>query len=152
MIESQFNFDSINEIILCKNDFCSHFKVCNRKFAEFLLCRSFKILRRIPNPRDQDYFYSYENAEFTKIAWYQQLFNFISRCLYFITGPKVVVPILGLVRETPDETKNSRSGFFRSRRSRSRGWKHVWTGPSPVRVSGIPGHNLLSEVLPVSIC
>ena len=58
-----------------------------------------KTLERIPNRREQDYFYSYKNAEFAKIPWYQQLFNFISRCLYFMTGPKFVVPILGIVQQ-----------------------------------------------------
>ena len=63
------------------------------------MCRSITTLERIPNRRDQDYFYSYKNAEFTKIPWYKKLFHFIFRCLYFMTGPKFVVPILGIVRE-----------------------------------------------------
>ena len=58
-----------------------------------------KTLERIPNQRDEEYFYTYKNAEFIETPWYQQLFNFISRCLYFITGPKFVVPILGIVQE-----------------------------------------------------
>ena len=52
---------------------------------------------RIPNRRDQDYFDLYEIAQLKQTLWYQQLFNFISRCLYFMTGPKFVVPILGNV-------------------------------------------------------
>ena len=43
--------------------------------------------------------YFYKNAEFQRIPWYQQLFNFISQCLYFMTGPKFVVPILGIVKQ-----------------------------------------------------
>ena len=58
-----------------------------------------KTLERIPNRRDQDYFYLYENPQFQQIAWYQELFNFIFRCLYSMTGPKFVVPILGNVQE-----------------------------------------------------
>ena len=54
---------------------------------------------RFPNREDRDYFYLYENPQFQQIVWYQQLFNFISRCLYLVTGPKFVVPILGIVRE-----------------------------------------------------
>ena len=52
---------------------------------------------RIPNRRDQDYFDLYEIAQLKQTLWYQQLFNFIPRCLYFMTGPKFVVPILGNV-------------------------------------------------------
>ena len=58
-----------------------------------------KTLKRIPNRRDQDYFNLYDNPQFQQIVWYQQVFNFISRCLYFMTGPKFVVPILGNVQE-----------------------------------------------------
>ena len=58
-----------------------------------------KTLDRIPNRREQDYFYSYKNSDFIETPWYQQLFNFISRCLYFMTGPKFVVPILGIVQQ-----------------------------------------------------
>ena len=61
--------------------------------------RPIKTLERIPNRREQDYFYSYKNAEFAKIPWYQQLFNFLSQRLYFMTGPKFVVPILGIVQQ-----------------------------------------------------
>ena len=75
------------------------------------MCRSLTTLERIPNRRDEEYFYSYKNADFTPIPWYKQLFNFISRCLYFMTGPKFVVPILGIV---PDK-ENSR---FRVKRFR----------------------------------
>ena len=57
-----------------------------------------KTPERIPNRRDEDYFYLYEHAEFKPISWYRRLFSFISRCLYFITGPKFVVPILGMVQ------------------------------------------------------
>ena len=63
-----------------------------------------KTLERIPNQRDEEYFYSYKNAEFTSIPWYQRLFNFIFRCLYFMTGPKFVIPILGIVQK---QKKNS---------------------------------------------
>ena len=59
---------------------------------------SSKILRRIPNRRDRDYFYSYKNDEFQQITRCQRLFNFISRCFYFITGPKFVVPMLGIAQ------------------------------------------------------
>ena len=38
-----------------------------------------KTLKRIPNRRDQDYFNLYDNPQFQQIAWYQQVFNFISR-------------------------------------------------------------------------
>ena len=61
--------------------------------------RPIKTLERIPNRREQDYFYPYNNAEFAETPWYQQLFNFISQCLYFMTGPKFVVPILGIVQQ-----------------------------------------------------
>lgn len=53
----------------------------------------------IPNPRDPDYFYLYQNPTFKESRWYSQLFNHIHRCLYFMTGPKFVVPILGIVQE-----------------------------------------------------
>ena len=66
-------------------------------FVEVIFRWSLKTFERIPNRRDQDYFYSYKNDEFKQILWYRQLFNFISRCLYFMTGPKFVVPILGIV-------------------------------------------------------
>ena len=57
-------------------------------------------IERIPNRRDQDYFYEYKNVELEQISWYQQLLNFISRCLYFMTGPKFIVPILGIVKKS----------------------------------------------------
>ena len=66
----------------------------------FLLPNAFKTLERIPNRRDEDYFHLYANAEFKQISWYRRLLNLISRCLYFITGPKFVVPILGMVQYT----------------------------------------------------
>ena len=70
--------------------------------------RPIKTLERIPNRREQDYFYPYKNAEFQQIPWYQQLFNFISRSLYFMTGPKFVVPILGIVLEKENSRLRSR--------------------------------------------
>ena len=53
---------------------------------------------RIPNRRDQDYFYLYETDQLKQTLWYQQLFNLICRFLYWTTGPKFVVPTLGIVQ------------------------------------------------------
>ena len=53
--------------------------------------------KRIPNRKDSDYFDSYENLYWRPTPWYKRIFNFIYRFLYFITGPKFVVPILGFV-------------------------------------------------------
>ena len=53
--------------------------------------------QRIPNPKDPDYFYPYENPEWKPASLDNQIFNFIYRCLYFMTGPKFVVPTLGIV-------------------------------------------------------
>ena len=55
----------------------------------------FKTLgKRIPNPNDSDYFDPYENSNWKSTPWYNRI---IHRFLYFITGPKFVVPILGFV-------------------------------------------------------
>ena len=81
----------------------SRFKISKSQNCWILFCRWFKILGRIPNRGDQDYFYSYKHSykhDFLKIPLYQQFWNIISRCLYFITEPKFVVPILGIVRAT----------------------------------------------------
>ena len=59
--------------------------------------KTFKTLGRIPNRKDSDYFDSYENCYWRPIPWYNRIFNFISRCLYFMTGPKCVIPIVGNV-------------------------------------------------------
>ena len=59
--------------------------------------KTFKTLERIPNRKDSDYFDSYENLYWRPTPWYNQIFNWIYRFLYFITGPKFVVPILGFV-------------------------------------------------------
>ena len=67
-------------------------------FIEFTLFRPLKTFERIPNRQDQDYFDVYKNAEFKQISCYQRLLNFISRCLYFLTGPKFLLPILGMVQ------------------------------------------------------
>ena len=56
-------------------------------------------VKRIPNRREEDYFDLYENEQFQPIPWYQKIFNFISQCLYFMTGPKFVVPLLGTVQQ-----------------------------------------------------
>ena len=55
--------------------------------------------KRIPNRKDSDYFDSYENLYWRPTPWYKRIFNFIYRFLYFITGPKFVVPILGFVQD-----------------------------------------------------
>jgi len=57
-----------------------------------------KTNERIPNRKDSDYFDSYENLYWRPTPWYKRIFNFIYRFLYFITGPKFVVPILGFVQ------------------------------------------------------
>ena len=45
---------------------------------------------RFANRKDPDYFYSYENPHWRPTPWYNRL-------LYFISGPKFVVSILGFV-------------------------------------------------------
>ena len=54
---------------------------------------------RIPNRRDSDYFYAYENPEWKPLSWYEQMSRFVYRCLYFMAGPKFVCSILGIVPE-----------------------------------------------------
>ena len=49
----------------------------------------------------------YKNTELKQISWCQQLLNFISRCLYFMTGPKFIVPILGIVQKRKFRTGDS---------------------------------------------
>ena len=53
--------------------------------------------KRIPNRKGSDYFDSYENLNWRPTPWYKRILNFIYRFLYFITGPKFVIPILGNV-------------------------------------------------------
>ena len=52
---------------------------------------------RIPNHKDSDYFDLYENLDWKPTPWYKRILNFIYRFLYFITGPKFIVPISGMV-------------------------------------------------------
>ena len=52
---------------------------------------------RIPNRKDSDYFDLYENFIWKATPWYKRFFNFIYRFIYFIIGPKFIVPILGCV-------------------------------------------------------
>ena len=78
----------------------SRFKISKSQIVEFYFVDHLKILGRIPNRGDQDYFYSYKHADFMKIPLNQQFWNILSMCLYFITEPKFVVPILGFVRAT----------------------------------------------------
>ena len=59
---------------------------------------------RIPNRKDSDYFDSYENLNWRPAPWYNRIFNFIYRFLYFITGPRFVVPILGNVLKSQART------------------------------------------------
>ena len=54
-------------------------------------------IERIPNPKDSDYFDLYENLNWRPEPWYNRFFNFLRRFIYFITGPKFVLPILGFV-------------------------------------------------------
>ena len=54
--------------------------------------------KRIQNRRDPDYFNLYENDDWRPSPWYQKLFHFIYRILYFMTGPKFVVSVLGIVQ------------------------------------------------------
>ena len=43
----------------------------------------------------EDYYDSYENPDWKPTPWYKKLFNLIYRWLYFMTGPKFVVPLIG---------------------------------------------------------
>ena len=56
-------------------------------------------LERIPNRQDSDNNNSYINLYWSPTPWHNLFFNFIYRFLYFITGPKFVLPILGDVHE-----------------------------------------------------
>ena len=85
----------------------------NRYFESFRSNRKPNLMienpiERIPNRRDEDYFYVYKNTELKQISWCQQLLNFISRCLYIMTGPKFIVPILGIVQKRKSSFSNSR--------------------------------------------
>ena len=62
-----------------------------------LICHLKTCNERIPNGKDSDYFDSYVNIYWRPTPWYNRFFNFIYRFLYFITGPKFIVPILGNV-------------------------------------------------------
>ena len=110
MILQQMTFDLkacqtenwISEFSFMKNYFFSWVCIMCRIICHIIwpnLSRLFKTIERIINRRGQNYFYPYKNADFKQISWYQQLFNFVSRFLYFITGPKFVVPILGIVQQ-----------------------------------------------------
>ena len=57
-------------------------------------------IERIPDRRDHDYFYCYKNLDWRPIPSYKRFLNFVAKCLYFMTGPKFVVPILGIVPKT----------------------------------------------------
>ena len=54
---------------------------------------------RIPNRKDSDYYDSYENLSWEPTPWYKKILNFMNQFLYFISGPKFVVLISGLVQE-----------------------------------------------------
>ena len=50
---------------------------------------------RIPNRQDPDYFDLYGNPSWEPPLWYHRPINLFRRCLYFMSGPKFVVPITG---------------------------------------------------------
>ena len=50
---------------------------------------------RIPNRRDQDYFDEYDNPSFEQIPLNQKVLAYMYRCLYFLSGPKFLVPFIG---------------------------------------------------------
>ena len=50
---------------------------------------------RTPNRHDMDYFDEYENPSLEEIPFYQQLLTRLYRCLYFLSGPKFLVPFTG---------------------------------------------------------
>ena len=53
---------------------------------------------RIPNvSQNSDYFDLYEILYVRQRPWYNRFFNFIYQFLYFITGPKFIISILGFV-------------------------------------------------------
>ena len=58
-------------------------------------------IERTPSRRDHQYYFDlYDNPQWKEIPWYSKFFNSIYRCLYFMTGPSFIVPILGIVPET----------------------------------------------------
>ena len=50
---------------------------------------------RKPNRRDSDYFDFYANPHWKPIPLYQKLFTRLYRWLYLLSGPKVLLPVLG---------------------------------------------------------
>ena len=54
-----------------------------------------ELLKSILNHRDPDYFDLYDNPDWKPTTLYQEVITRISRCLYFLSGPKVMVPLIG---------------------------------------------------------
>ena len=68
-----------------------------------------KLYERIPNRRDSDYFDSYQNPDWEPTPFYQKL---MYRCLYFLSGPKFLVPFIGSRSETSRQTSYQHTVYF----------------------------------------
>ena len=71
--------------------------VCILKYSK----NDIKLNKRFPNIKHHyndynEYYYDlYEDFDSKPTPWYKKLLNAMSRCLYFMTGPKFLVPIIG---------------------------------------------------------
>ena len=54
---------------------------------------------RIPDRKDDDYFDLYENPNWQPLSTSQKSLKRINRCVYALTSPKIVLSVLGIVRE-----------------------------------------------------
>ena len=53
-----------------------------------------ELLKRILNHRDPDYFDLYDNPDWKPTTLYQEVITRMSRCLYLLSGPKVLIPLI----------------------------------------------------------
>ena len=81
---------------------------------------------RIPNRKDSAYFDSYENPDWKSTPWYNRIFNFIYRVLYFITGPKFVVTILGNVPEKFNHSQADQGNMGEWKQSNTPGFEQAY--------------------------
>ena len=72
------------------------------EFSQIVIVSEFRktLNSRFPNRKDSDYFSAYENLNWSPTPWYNRISHSIYQILYFTTGPKFVVPILGIVIKT----------------------------------------------------
>ena len=73
-----------------------------------------KLYKRVPNRRDSDYFDSYENPHWKQTPFFLKVSTRSYQFLYFLSGPKFLVPFIGTRSKTSRPTSYQRYIFFQN--------------------------------------